>query len=233
MLATLKYDATARGYELRSVRVNSCFNIQARELFGLGNYYFRAHLATPWSTFCAPPRISRFVLRDCWLVKNMNYQFYGNTTDLYTNVLERTPVLYSRGQLSIIDPSKTIMNEWQSYIRWLSTALILWRYPSTPNRDIAPMNKVFYTSHRYYRDSSLRIRTRDGEYQNLQEGRSYGGFAGGSVPVHPAISLLANGGTPFTNNNHFSGGASPLVNGLVHHLIWQLSPIHQQMLISW
>jgi hypothetical protein len=32
---------------------------------------------------------------------NMKYHFYENTTDLYTNVLERTPVLYSKGQLSI------------------------------------------------------------------------------------------------------------------------------------
>jgi hypothetical protein len=31
----------------------------------------------------------------------MKYHFYGNAADLYTNVLERTPVLYSRGQLSI------------------------------------------------------------------------------------------------------------------------------------
>jgi hypothetical protein len=39
----------------------------------------------------------------------MKYHFYGNTTDLYTNVLERAAVHK--------DPSKTITNEWQSYIR--------------------------------------------------------------------------------------------------------------------
>jgi hypothetical protein len=38
---------------------------------------------------------------ECWMVKNMKYHFYGNTTDLYTNVLERTPVIYNREQLSI------------------------------------------------------------------------------------------------------------------------------------
>jgi hypothetical protein len=31
---------------------------------------------------------------------NLKCHFYGNTTDLYTKVLERTPVLYSKGQLS-------------------------------------------------------------------------------------------------------------------------------------
>jgi len=35
------------------------------------------------------------------MVKNIKYHFYGNTTDLYINVLERTPVLYNRGQLFI------------------------------------------------------------------------------------------------------------------------------------
>jgi hypothetical protein len=51
----------------------------------------------------------------------MKYHFYGNTTDLYTNVLERTPVLYSKGQLSIKILQKTMTNEWQSYIRRLYT----------------------------------------------------------------------------------------------------------------
>jgi hypothetical protein len=46
---------------------------------------------------CKSPKHSR----TCWMVKNMKYHFYGNTTDLYTNVLERTPLLYDRGQLSI------------------------------------------------------------------------------------------------------------------------------------
>ena len=32
---------------------------------------------------------------------NLKYYFYGNTTDLCTKVLERTPVLYSKGQLSV------------------------------------------------------------------------------------------------------------------------------------
>jgi hypothetical protein len=32
---------------------------------------------------------------------NMLYHFYGNTTDLYTEVLERTPALYDKGQLSV------------------------------------------------------------------------------------------------------------------------------------
>jgi hypothetical protein len=37
----------------------------------------------------------------CWSVMNMLYHFYGNTTDLYTKVLERTPVLYGKVQLSM------------------------------------------------------------------------------------------------------------------------------------
>jgi hypothetical protein len=45
---------------------------------------------------------------------NMKYHFYGNTTDLYASVLERTPILYSKGQLSV---KILLTNEWQSYIR--------------------------------------------------------------------------------------------------------------------
>jgi hypothetical protein len=36
--------------------------------------------------------------------------FLGNTTDLCTNVLEKTPILYSRTAVHK-DPSKTITNE--------------------------------------------------------------------------------------------------------------------------
>jgi hypothetical protein len=32
---------------------------------------------------------------------NMSYRFYGNTTNLYTTMLERIPVLYDKGQLSM------------------------------------------------------------------------------------------------------------------------------------
>jgi hypothetical protein len=31
----------------------------------------------------------------------MLYHFYGDTTDLYTKVLERTPILYGKGRLSM------------------------------------------------------------------------------------------------------------------------------------
>jgi phage tail protein X len=31
--------------------------------------------------------------------EHMSYYFYGNTTDLYTTVLERMTVLYDKGQL--------------------------------------------------------------------------------------------------------------------------------------
>jgi hypothetical protein len=37
----------------------------------------------------------------CWSIMNMLYHFYGNTTDLYTKALERTPALYGKGQLSM------------------------------------------------------------------------------------------------------------------------------------
>jgi hypothetical protein len=51
----------------------------------------------------------------------MLYHFYGNTTDLYTKILERTPVLYSKGQLSMKSLYKLFMvvtDMWQSYTRW-------------------------------------------------------------------------------------------------------------------
>jgi hypothetical protein len=48
-----------------------------------------------------------------------------------------------------------------------------------------------------------------------------------SVPVHPPISLLANGSAPPTNNNHFSGGASPLVNVLLSTFHPTMHSIHQ------
>jgi hypothetical protein len=64
---------------------------------------------------------------------NMKYHFYGIATDLYTNALERTPALYSKGQLSMKSLKKLSMvvtNMWQSYIR----GPVPRRYPSISNR---------------------------------------------------------------------------------------------------
>jgi hypothetical protein len=53
---------------------------------------------------------------------NMQYNFYGNTTDLYTNVLERAPVLYSKGCWRYWDIS--VMPNIESYLTLLMTLFV-------------------------------------------------------------------------------------------------------------